>query len=141
MGATNKTLDSTLLKGTGTKVRKGGLAGVAITAGQAVYFDASSQRYKLAIGTSAAAAALSGVAQHGAAAGQPLDVMYEGPVKGLTGLRPGAIYVVSDDSAGDVMEASDIDSGDYGSVAGIAVSATELELGIVKAETAYDAST
>lgn len=139
MGATNITLADTITTDTGAKVKKGGYAGVAISAGQAVYFDSSTQRYQLAIGTSAAAADAVGVALNTAKAGQPLNVLYEGPGKGVTSLTAGRVYVVSDDSAGDLMEASDLGTGDYACVLLIAKSATEFIVGKLTAGVAYGA--
>lgn len=131
MGASNKTLDDTILAGTGAKTRTGGIAGANISAGQAVYQDSATQRYMLAQADTAAKAAVVGVAAHGAKAGQPLQVIYDGPITGLTGLQVGAFYAVSEDNAGDVMLVDDLTTGDFPTLVLVATSATAATLGIL----------
>jgi hypothetical protein len=84
-----------VLAGTGA-VKENGVAGSTISAGQAVYKDASdSGKFKLADNDSATAAVRSfyGIALHGASSGQPLTVHKEGPltlatITRLSALRP-----------------------------------------------------
>lgn len=108
MGAGNKTLDNTILKGNGAKRRIGGIAGATIDAGQAVYLDTATYRYELAQADTQAKSQFAGFAEHPSADGQPLSVIWEGDVTGLTGLTAGETYVLSDDSAGDVMPIGDL---------------------------------
>jgi len=141
MGASNFTIADTIVKTTGAKIRKGGLAGANITAGQVLYQDSSEQRYKLAEGSSAAAANVAGLAINTGKTDQPIEVVYEGVVKGLTGIEPGMVYVLSDDSPGDLMKVTDLAEGLYTTVVGMGKSTTELLVGIVPAGVAYSAST
>lgn len=108
MGVGNLTLDNTILKDNGAKRREGGIAGVVIDAGQALYLNTSTGRYELAQGDTQAKSQFAGVAEHPAGIGQPISLIAEGDVTGLTGLTAGESYVLSDDSAGDIMPISNL---------------------------------
>ena len=119
-----------VVKGTDAKVETG-LGGVAITAGQTVYKDPADQKYRLcdADAGTAEIRTTRGIALNNCAANQPLAVQTDGRLTiGGTVVR-GTIYVQSD-TPGGVMPAVDLEAGDYVTVLGVAVSATELDLGI-----------
>ena len=137
MGASNKTLDNTLLKGNGAKRRTGGISGATITPGQGCYLDTSTNRYELALGDAVGTAELAGFAEHGANDGQPLSLISEGLITGLTGLTAGETYVLSDDSAGDIMEIGDLGTGDIVTIVGVALSTTTLYVNILASGVAH----
>lgn len=130
MGLSNKTLDNTILKSNGAKRREGGIAGVVIDAGQALVLNPSTYRYELAQGDTQANSQLAGFAEHPAGIGQPISLINEGDVTGLTGLTAGESYVLSDDSAGDVMEIGDLATGHWVTHALIALTATTARIKI-----------
>jgi hypothetical protein len=108
-----------------------GKAGVAITAGQVVYFDTPSNSYKLADDNSATAAARSpdGIATNGAAVGQTLGVAKSGRITIGATLAPGTSYYLSK-NAGGICPFADLGTGEYASSLGIATSTTVLKLDI-----------
>lgn len=108
--------------------RRDGTAGEAITAGQVVYLDAADQRYKLA-DCDAAAALRSprGIALNGAAAGQPIEVLTEGPVTIGAVLTAGTAYYLSG-TPGGIAPVADLATGDYPTIVGIATSASVLDV-------------
>jgi hypothetical protein len=114
-----------VLAGTGA-VKENGVAGTAISAGQAVYKDASdSGKFKLADNDSATAAVRSfyGIALHGASSGQPLTVHKEGPLTLGATLAVGDVVCLSS-TAGGLCPSADIAAGDYNTVVGVATSTT-----------------
>lgn len=106
-----------------------GTAGEAITAGQVVYYDRSTRSYKLADGNSATAAVRSptGIALNGAAAGQPLGVLREGPVTIGAVLTAGVAYYLSA-TPGGICPVADLAIGVYPTIVGIATSTTVLDV-------------
>lgn len=96
-----------------------GYAGAAITAGQVVYYDSSSQSFKLAdANLSGTAATIKGVALNGAASGQPLSVATKGPFNcGFTG-TVGQVLVLSA-TAGAIAPVGDLTTGMYTSILGV----------------------
>ena len=121
-----------VVPGTGAKKRTG-TAGTTITAGQTVYLDATDNKYKLYDADSATAAvrALAGIALNGAANGQPLTVQYEGNITIGATVAAGVIYVGSD-TAGGIMPAADIETGDYVTVIGVGISTTQIKLAFIE---------
>lgn len=117
-----------VVAGTGAK-RRDRKAGAAVTAGQLVINDSADLKAKLADSDSGTAAlrAIDGIALHGAANGQPLAVHYEGPIVIGATLVPGTIYVASD-TPGGIMPAADLETGDYVTIIGVAISATVLDV-------------
>lgn len=104
------------------------VAGVAILAGQVVYRDVSDGRVKLASTATAAVAAAVGVALNSApTVGQPVRVCWDGTVTGVAALVVGEPYFVSD-TAGSVGQISDVGTGDFVTLVGIALSATSLRV-------------
>lgn len=109
-----------------------GIAGATITAGQVVYREASTQKFKLCDVDSATAEARTpfGIALHGASDGQPLMVQTEGDINVGGTLVVGTVYLASD-TPGGIMPSTDVEAGDYPSVLGVASAANNLEMKIV----------
>jgi hypothetical protein len=120
-----------VVKGTGARIEHG-IAGAAVTAGQTVYADPTDgDRLKLADADSATAAVRTprGLALHAAAANQPLAVQFGGRITIGAVVVPGTVYVLSD-TPGGIMPAADLEAGDYVTVLGIGISATQIDLQI-----------
>lgn len=113
--------------------RKTGVAGATITAGQALYADASaSNTLKLAdANASAATANPVGIALHGASSGQPLAYVEEDPdfTPGAT-LTVGTVYVL-DATAGGIAPVADLTTGWYPNVLFIATTTTKAVMKMV----------
>lgn len=107
-----------------------GTAGASITAGQSVYYDSSSQTYKLAdANASATTAVVKGIALNGAASGQPLAVATGGTINpGFTG-TVGQVVVLSA-TAGGLAPVGDLTTGWYTSIIGVVTAASVLTLKI-----------
>jgi hypothetical protein len=113
-----------------------GIAGAAISAGQTVYADATdSNKIKLAANTSAATAAVVGVAVNSApVAGQPVEYVTAGDIT-LSGapLLAATVYVLGS-GAGGISIADELHSSSgtrRGTVVGIGTSTTVLRVGLV----------
>ena len=116
--------------GSGATIERNYNAGASITAGQAVYFDTSTNTWKLCdANASATASALGGVALHAAASGQPLAVLKSGNITIGATVAVGTIYVASA-TAGGIAPASDLASGWYTAILGIAISTSVIAVGI-----------
>lgn len=121
-------------RGAGNRVREG-TAGVAITAGQSLYVDtADSDKLKLADcdNASAIARTFAGIALHAAAAGQPIDYQYDGPITIGTTVAPGVAYYLSP-TAGGICPVADLSTGDYPTLIGFGISASVIDLNPVAA--------
>lgn len=113
-------------------VIENGLAGAAITAGQAVYLDTTTTgKYQLADSNSATAAArvARGIALNGAASGQPLAIAKSGPVALGAVLTAGVAYYLSA-TAGGICPVADLTTGDYPCLLGMAASTSVLNIDI-----------
>ena len=102
-------------------------AGVAITAGQLVYFDGASQSYKLAdADASAATANCVGYAAANAAAGQPISVVLEDDdvTMGATMSTSAGVYILSA-TAGGISPSAALAPGMYPVVVLVAKSTTK----------------
>lgn len=118
---------SNVTKG-GSNTIGSGIAGAAVTAGQAVYKDSNdSNRLKPADADVEASAEAVGVALHGALTGQPLQFVEDGPCVLGSGVVAGTIYVVGT-TAGAISTATSITSGDYVTVLGVGTATSTLEL-------------
>ena len=108
-----------------------GKAGETITAGQAVYKDASSGKYLKADSNSGTPAARTprGIALNGAALDQPLAIARSGPVTIGATLTAGTGYYLSD-TAGGICPVADVGSGENVVLLGLATSTTVLALDI-----------
>lgn len=91
-----------------------GIAGETITAGQAVYINASDSNkiYKADANASSSSAAAVGIALHAALAGQPVQYMTSGALTFGAILTVGQYYVVSA-TAGGIAPTADLASGWY----------------------------
>jgi hypothetical protein len=119
-----------VVRGTGSKVETG-VAGAAIIAGKTVYKDPTDDKYRLADAdsTTAAVRATRGIALNDAAANQPLAVHTEGRLVMGAAVAVGTIYVQSD-VAGGIRPSADNASGDFVTIIGVGVSATEIDVRI-----------
>lgn len=107
-------------------------AGATITAGQAIYKDASdSNKAKLAdANDTAAKAAAYGIALNGASSGQPVSVLRTGVVNMGATLTVGEIYVVSDTAGGVAPEADLVNTNNFVTILGVGLTAANLDLKI-----------
>lgn len=112
-------------------VRFVGLAGEAITAGEAVYLDPVSRRVLRADNNAEAVAArwTLGIALNNAAAGQPIFVQRAGELTIGATLVPGAAYFLSD-TPGGICPRADIGPGETICLIGMARSASILAVNI-----------
>lgn len=108
-----------------------GTAGVTITAGQAVYLDATTGKWALADADSATAAQrrAAGIALNGAALNQPIRVLTSGDITIGATVTAGVAYYLSG-TAGGICPVADIGTGEYVCLVGIATSASVLRVGI-----------
>ncbi len=113
------------------RVNRGGLAGATIVAGNVVYKEASSGKYKLADNDHATAEVRgsAGIALNGAADNQPLNVCEAGDINLGATLVAGTTYCVSS-TAGAICPQADVASGDEVIVLGVAKSTSLLTLSI-----------
>ena len=112
-------------------------AGATLTAGQTIYLDSTdSSRAKLADANDGAAKAeVAGLTVNGAASGQPVKYQKTGNITpGSTSLTVGQTYINST-NAGGIAPISDLASGSYVSILGVATSVSNLKLGILNSGT------
>ena len=104
-----------------------GTAGVTITAGQAVYLDATTGKYALADADSATVAQRRaiGIALNGAALNQPIKVLTSGDITTGATMTAGVAYYLSG-TAGGICPVADVGTGEYVCLLGIAKSTTVL---------------
>jgi hypothetical protein len=108
-----------------------GIAGVAVTAGQAVYLEDATKTFKLADNndTSAALSVVRGVTLHAASAGQPLRVQTGGPLTiGAGAAIPVGRVVVLSATAGGLAPVSDLTTGNRTTIIGIGGASSSLIL-------------
>jgi hypothetical protein len=120
---------ASVLAGTNA-IKVQGIAGAAITAGQQLYLDTTTNTWKLADNDAAAAAAhqAAGTALNNAAAGQPISVQTGGDVTIGGTLTAGVVYYLSG-TAGGICPVADLTSGHAVCTVGMAKSASVLTLG------------
>ncbi len=108
-----------------------GTAGATITAGQPVYREAATGKFKLADSNSGTAEAKTafGIALHASLANQPLAVASSGEITIGATLTPGSPYYLSE-TPGGIQPAADLASGENVCLLGLAKSATVLTLRI-----------
>jgi len=116
----------------GNSTIENGTAGATITAGQVVYKEASSGKFKLADSNSATSEAKTayGIALNGASDGQPLAVIRSGDLTINAVLTAGAAYYLSE-TAGGIQPVADLGTGEYVGLIGVAKSTTVLSVRIV----------
>lgn len=108
-----------------------GRAGATITAGQVVYKEASSGKFKLSDTNSATAEVKNayGIALNGASDGQPLAVQKSGNITIGATVTAGTAYYASE-TPGGIQPAADVAT-EHVAFLGLATSTTVLKLGII----------
>lgn len=108
-----------------------GTAGATITAGQCVYLDSTTSTYKLCDADSATAAvrAPAGVSLNGASSGQPIKIQTGGNINPGATVVVGQIYVPSA-TAGGIAPVTDLTTGWYTSILGVATTTSNIKLAI-----------
>lgn len=117
---------------TDSTLREFGTAGAAITAGQVVYLDATTNTYKLFdANDSAANTGTPRLALTGAASGQPIVVAIGGSVTLGAAAAPtrGTVYVASA-NAGGIAPAADLTTGWKNAIVGIGDSSNRIKLAL-----------
>lgn len=104
-----------------------GTAGGTITAGMPVRFNAG--ELVAANDSSAADAAVAGIALHGASDGQPLAYQDSGTIDIGATVEVGKVYVLS--GAGGIAPVDDIAGAEFVTVIGVGVTAANIKLGIL----------
>lgn len=122
---------TSVLKSTNAKTSRG-IAGAAITAGQALYLDTATGTLKLSDTDSATAAARGcvGLALHAAASGQPVEYQFDGLITIGATVAAGEPYFLSG-NAGGICPWADVATGDYPLFIGFGVSATQIDLHLI----------
>ena len=119
-----------VVPGTNATIDRSYLAGATITAGQAVYFDTTTSKWKLAdANLSQAAAVLGGIALNGASDGQPIAVQTRGQITIGATVAVGTVYVLSA-TAGGIAPVADATTGWYASTLGIAITTAIIDINI-----------
>lgn len=124
---------TSVVPGTDAK-KETGIAGEAITAGQPVYRSASTGKYLKSDADSATAEVrgVRGIALHAASTNQPLTIQTDGTITiGATVTVAGAYYLSN--TAGGIMPAADLSTGEYPVLIGFATTASVIDLNIVAA--------
>jgi hypothetical protein len=121
---------ASVIAGSSAKTISGTL-GETITAGQAVYRDSSTRKFKKADanGASEMIRKAIGIALNGGADGQPGEVLTEGDITIGGTLTAGTAYYLSD-TPGGICPVADIGSGEYVVLLGLAKSTTVLTVNI-----------
>lgn len=108
------------------------VAGEEIVPGQSVYLDPSDSKYKLSDANIEAKKSCDGIALTHSRSGQSLVIFDTSKTDTITlggaSMTAGTIVVVSPNNAGGLAPASDLASGDYVTVIGIATAATTLRV-------------
>jgi len=106
-----------------------GVAGEAITAGQALYKAAATGRWMKADADAATAEAreAKGISLNGASTGQPVNVQTSGKITIGGTLTPGIAYYLSG-TAGGICPVADVGTGEYVDLIGMATTAAVLDL-------------
>lgn len=126
----NLTVTAANVQPTTTTVFKTGIAGAAITAGQSVYLDATTNTIKLAdADLSVAAAKGVGIAINNAASGQPVTYAIGGSLTMGATLVKGTTYVVAA-TAGGVAPQADLTTGATICILGTALDTAIMDVNI-----------
>lgn len=116
-----------VVAGTGA-AKSSGTFGETVTQGETVYLKSSDGRlWKADANVSAAEAAVRGIALNGGSAGQPAQILRSGPVTIGATVAVGQVYAQST-NAGKICPYSDLSTGHYPTVLGIATSTTVIEV-------------
>lgn len=118
---------ASVVRGSNASIENGYDAGETITAGQAVYFDPSTNKWMKADAnaTTALARTPRGIALNGASASQPISVQTRGDITFNAVFTAGVTYYLSD-TPGGICALADVGSGEYFAILGIAKSTTVL---------------
>lgn len=118
-----------VLQASNAIVEHGTTGSGALTAGQAVYKDATSGTWKKADSDDADAhvRAATGIALHNSNPGQPIEVQRGGDLNLGATLTPGVEYYLSN-TPGGICPVADVGSGEYVCLIGVATSASNLSL-------------
>lgn len=121
---------ASVVAATGAAVTNG-MAGATITAGQAVYLNATTKKWELADsnGTPAAARKAGGIALNGASLNQPVAVATAGDVTIGATLTAGTAYYLSD-TPGGICPVADVGTGENVCLLGMAKSTSVLAVNI-----------
>ncbi len=110
-------------------------AGDTLTAGMILYKDtADENKYKKARANASGTAAGDGIALHSAASGQPILVAKPqrgGDINLGATLAVGTIYVVSAGAAGGIAPLTDLSSGHYPVIIGVATTSSNLSMTLI----------
>lgn len=107
-----------------------GTAGGTIVAGQAIYIDtAAAGVLKVCDADAATSAECAGIALNGGGTGQPIRYATGGDIT-LSTMTVGAVFMVSQTTAGSFCADSDLLTGDFISIIGVATTATNLRIKI-----------
>jgi len=118
-----------VLKGSNAQTFEG-VAGATITAGDVCYKDtADSNKYKLAINSAEASSAGVAIALCGAATGQPVVLQRSGDINPGGTVVVAEVYCVSP-VAGGIAPDADVASGDFRTVLGVGITATNIAMDI-----------
>jgi hypothetical protein len=120
---------------TSTTAISEGIAGGTVTAGQPVYIDTTDSSLKGADADVQATSVAAGIALHGASTGQPLKYATGGNLTFNAGFTVGQVYVVST-TAGGIAPYSDLASGDFVTILGVATTTSNLNIKINATEIA-----
>lgn len=114
-----------------------GFAGGTITAGQAVYLSAATNKYLPAQANNVNTSTVSGISLNNASANQPLQVLTGGNL--ICGGTPvvGGTYNLGADNAGAIAPVADITTGSYVVFLGIATSNTNIFVQILNSGTIH----
>lgn len=106
---------------------RSGIAGVAITAGQLVYIDTTTNTWKLTdANASATTADVDGIAANSAGVGQPLSIITADDNLTLGGTTAeGTVYIASA-TAGGIAAVADLTTSWYAIVVGLGIDATHI---------------
>jgi surface antigen len=110
-------------------------AGVAIAAGEVIYLDSATSTVKLADADALLSAETVGIALNSAAANQPVTYQSAGTITIGATVVPGTAYYVSS-TAGSICLESDLASGDYVTLLGIATTTAIISINIFRSATA-----
>lgn len=129
--ATDLSITATSVLPGSDAVVENGTLGATVTAGQAVYKEASSGTWKLADSDSATAEVrqAKGIALNGGGAGQPVRVERSGDITVGGTMTAGVEYYLSN-TAGGLCPVADVGSGEYVVPLGVSSSTTVLKLSI-----------
>lgn len=115
----------------GAVIVRDGFIGASITAGNPMWFDEATQTFKNAdAATNAAQAMLAGLALSTMFAGQPASRLVQGDLAVGAVLTVGQTYVLSSNS-GRIAPITDVATGMWVSIIGIAISTSILRVGLL----------